>query len=183
MTLTRNILIATISLVILCCGQRPSPKSFDYRTEYYAGYQGSADVDWGKVIPVYHYWREEEGGSRWAEMCENAFQPDSTERHYVQGNFRNMNHYVTVYDLVEVLFRVDSLGTQKIVDDEFVLWRLNQYDSLSTAGATQKERKESLKKTIDTLLDFIPNTQWDVRFQESLEFYFKKFYSRVELED
>ena len=182
------LLLSVITLMaVLSCGLRQKPKinpcagfsdSSD-SVEYFAVYRDSADVDWMEVIPVFHYWRSDERRPEWEELCENEFRPEPTERHYVQGNFRSINHYVTVYDLVEVLFKMDSLGNKRNVDDEFVLWRLNQYDTLSTAGFTAEERKESLKKTIDSLLVFVPNTQWDVRFQESLEVYFDEFYSRV----
>ena len=170
---------AILLMAHISCGQPPKkqdpPADAVDRAEYFAVYTDSSDVDWREEIPVFHCWREDGGEdsvrvAEWKALCEDVFRPEPTQRCWVQGNFRSMNHYVTVYDFVNLWF-LDG-GVPEAKDDDFIIWRLTQYDPLATAGATAEERKASLRKTIDALLDFVPNTQWDVRFQESLKWEF-----------
>jgi len=185
----RIFLAIALALVVFSCVQRkkgasdsqPAPEtvgeSIDPVKEYYTHYHDSSDIDWDEVIPVFHCWRRDESRdsaqvAEWEALCERAFRPDSTERRYVQGYCRDMNQYVTVYDFVEVLFRAD---TSKRDDDDFVLWRLAQYDSLATAGSNTVERLSSLVACTDRLMDYAANTGWDYRFQESLRIFFDEF--------
>ena len=145
-------------------------------------------VDWDEKIPVFHHWREldsieyyfdvpsDEEVERWKTTCEDRNQLESAPWQFVQGDYANMNQFVTVTDFYELWYHEDSY----LENDDLTTWRLMQYDSLSFIQADSEfDKFNALRNAIQGLLLYEPQSQWDMNFHSGLEADFQEYYDRV----
>lgn len=145
-------------------------------------------VDWDEKIPVFHHWREldsieyyfdvpsDEEVERWKTTCEDRNQLESAPWQFVQGDYANMNQFVTVTDFYELWYHEDSY----LENDDLTTWRLMQYDSLSFIQPDSEfDKFNALRNAIQGLLLYEPQSQWDMNFHSGLEADFQEYYDRV----
>ena len=166
-----------------------APEYMTCAERYYENIGEDADVDWEELIPVFHHWRDIpsfdyyfdapsnatiEG---WKALCVERNPQDSVSRRSVQGNFANMNQYMTVNDFIGLWYRDES----RLHDDELTTWRLMQYDSLSLNAVPDSEFDKfyGIKNAIQGLLMYEPQSQWDMNFCSNLEESFGEYYDRL----
>lgn len=190
--------ILTIAVAFLCaygCKLRrgnPSDPGFLRNAElYYETHDENSVVDQTEFIPVFHYWEDIEPGhylfedptpeqvSRWKALCEDRNPADSAMRCSVQGDYLNMNQYMTAHDFVELWYHDDSYAD----NDSLTLWRLAQYDSGFSHNIysedSEYDRFSQLKNIIQSLCLFEAGSQWELNFQAGLEQDFQRFYDRM----
>lgn len=158
------------------------------RNLYYEKMDADAETDWDEKISVFHFWRDisddeyyfnlpsEEQVSTWKALCEEKNRLDSVSRRYLQGYYANMNQYMTIQDFVEIWY--GDGDNQK--NDDFTTWRLMQYNSLPFIQPDSEfDKFYVLKNTIQGLLLFEPQSQWELNFYAGLESDFQEYYDRV----
>ena len=158
------------------------------RDLYYEKMENDADIDWDEELPVFHYWRDisndeyyfdipsEEQVDTWKALCEEKNPSDSVSRRYFQGYYANMNQYVTIHDFVEIWYG----DGENLKNDSFTTWRLMQYDSLPFIQPDSEfDKFHVIKNTIQGLLLFDAQTQWELNFLAGLESDFQEYYDRV----
>lgn len=158
------------------------------RNLYYEKMDADAETDWDEKISVFHFWRDisddeyyfnlpsEEQVSTWKALCEEKNRLDSVSRRYLQGYYANMNQYMTIQDFVEIWY--GDGDNQK--NDDFTTWRLMQYNSLPFIQPDSEfDKFYVLKNTIQGLLLFEPQSQWELNFYADLESDFQEYYDRV----
>ena len=195
-----SILLLTLSLA-QGCNSRPSNSVYHNQTKevedveiatcqdlYYEKKAADADIDWEEEISVFHYWRDisndeyyfgipsEQQVITWKALCEEKNCIDSVSRRYLQGYYANMNQYMTIQDFVEIWYG-DGENRQ---NDDLTTWRLMQYDSLPFIQPDSEfDKFYVLKNTIQGLLSFEPQSQWEMNYSASLESDFQEYYDRV----
>ncbi len=155
---------------------------------YYENHGADADLDWDEEISVFHYWRDisndeyyfnipsEEQVNTWKALCEEKNRPDSVSRRYLQGYYANMNQYMTIQDFVEIWYG----DGDNLKNDDFTTWRLMQYNSLPFIQPDSEfDKFYVLKNTIQGLLLFEPQSQWELNFYAGLESDFQEYYDRI----
>ena len=147
-----------------------------------------AETDWDEKISVFHFWRDisddeyyfnlpsEEQVNTWKALCEEKNRLDSVSRRYLQGYYANMNQYMTIQDFVEIWYG----DGDNLKNDDFTTWRLMQYNSLPFIQPDSEfDKFYVLKNTIQGLLLFEPQSQWELNFYAGLESDFQEYYDRV----
>ena len=158
------------------------------RDLYYEKKDADAILDWDEEISVFHYWRDisndeyyfdipsEEQVNAWKALCEEKNRIDSVSRRYLQGYYANMNQYMTIQDFVEIWYG----DGENRKNDDLTTWRLMQYDSLPFIQPDSEfDKFYVLKNTIQGLLLFEPQSQWELNFYAGLESDFQEYYDRV----
>lgn len=158
------------------------------RDLYYEKMDADAETDWDEKISVFHFWRDisddeyyfnipsEEQVNTWKALCEEKNRPDSVSRRYLQGYYANMNQYMTIQDFVEIWYG----DGDNLKNDDFTTWRLMQYNSLPFIQPDSEfDKFYVLKNTIQGLLLFEPQSQWELNFYAGLESDFQEYYDRV----
>lgn len=169
-------LLSTSLAILLSCNET----ALGNHELYFAEYSASDSIDWDEKIPVFHYWKHEEGETSdgtiytWEGACEDAFRPEPTERRYVHGYYRSMNQFVTVNDLIELWYKENK----ERGNDAFTFWRMNQYQNLVCRHCDDSESARLIKNAVENLLDYEAETQWDLNYQASLRNDLKEFYER-----
>lgn len=195
-----SILLLTLSLS-QSCNSRPKNSAYLNQTKevedveiatcqdlYYEKKAADADIDWEEEISVFHYWRDisndeyyfgipsEQQVITWKALCEEKNCIDSVSRRYLQGYYANMNQYMTIQDFVEIWYG-DGENRQ---NDDLTTWRLMQYDSLPFIQPDSEfDKFYVLKSTIQRLLLFEPQSQWELNCSAGLESDFQEYYDRV----
>lgn len=156
-------------------------------SSYYEEVEEGIDIDWEEVIPVFHYWREiaaeeylfvtptEKQISYWKKQCEKENGVDSAWRRGVQGYCVNMNHFMTIQDLLSVWARQKSYGG----DLDFIMWRLQQYDTDSHSIGSEYERFMILRQIINRLCNYSPGSQIEENLKAGMETTLEEFYCRM----
>ena len=156
---------------------------------YYEQIVDSAGTNWDEEIPVFHYWRDissdnyyfdiptEDSINGWMKMCEERNPCDSVERRYVQDLYTNMNQYVTVNDFYHLWYHDGSY----LKNDDFTTWRLMQYDSTLCVPSPNSEYDKfySIKNTIQRLLEYEPECQWELNCHSGYLCDFQEYYDRL----
>ena len=175
-------------LVLVSCGERPHQKKASQQKEATVETVETVetekvveeDIDWDELIEVPREWNPEVDaifGPRksWKAACEKAFTPEPTERRFVQGYFKGANHYLAVHDFIELWYT--EYGN-KYKGDDFVYWRLNQFEKIEGGEVTPGERVRRLRQAINDILDYVAGTQWDLNLQAALRDDFADFYCK-----
>lgn len=180
----KRILVIAIATVLIGL-ESPLPSLGRLSKNPMHAVSGKDTLDWDEKIDVHHVWDKDVDKvfgpcESWKAACEKSFVPEPTERRYVQGYFKGMNQYVAVYDFIEVWCRTDP-GKRK--DDEFIYWRLCQFDKALSKEHVSGNKVRLLKRVIAKLLDYEDDTQWDLTFHYYLMQEFSEFYCRTLLRE
>ena len=158
---------------------------------YYEVITDTTNIDWLEEIPVFHYWKEipdeeylfnspsTEQIAYWQSMCEKENPSDSVMRSFVQKDCRNMNHYVTIYDFMDVWAQQNPYGS----DDAFTLWRLEQYNMEAYSPDSEFDRFLCLKSIIQSLCCYDAQFQFELNFKAGMEGRLQEFYDRTILRE
>ena len=159
----------------------------DYGKQYYSNITSITTSNKDGQIAVSHYWRELSDGdylfgapstdsiASWEGLCEERNPSNQVDLHYLKGEYKSINQYVTFSDLVELWYHSDS----RKLNDDLTLWRLAQYSTGSHAYQSEAERFAALKGIMDNVCDFDAQTQWDLNFRCGIEADLVEFYERV----
>ena len=158
------------------------------------GIEIAEEDDRNEQIPVFHQWVQlasdysyppydfffeeltQERERKWEVLCEERNAMESTSKYVDLGGFANVNQYVTVNDFIELWYREDSY----LQDDDFITWRLIQYDSQPFEDLdSEYDKFMSLKNNIQSLLLYSPGSQFDINCHSGLESDFQEYFDRL----
>lgn len=192
--------IFVFALIFVSCGSNPSTgstadnQSSQHRNcsdLYYEVMTDTVSVDWSEKIPVFHYWRDipqedylfsaptAEQVASWQSLCEKETPSDTVLRSEVQKNCRNMNHYMTIRDFMNVWPEQEPYGS----DEAFTLWRLEQFDEDVHSPNSEFDRFHFLKNSIQSLCNYEAYFQFEMNFQAGMGHHLQELYDRTMLRE
>ena len=142
------------------------------------------DNAWNDTVHVFHFWRELEESdylfdepspeqvAAWKKLCEER---NKSERAGFPDRYLNMNQYMTIWDFIEMWYSDDAPAQ----DDDFVLWRLAQYDDMYKYQDSEYDRFYHLKNHIQGLCMFDDQFQFELNLKAGLLSDFQEFYVRL----
>lgn len=158
---------------------------------YYEIVTDTASIDWSEEILVFHHWKvipledylfsvpTAEQIASWQSICEKENPSDTLWRSFVQKDCRNMNHYMTIHDFMNVWPQQDPYGS----DDAFTLWRLEQYDSDVHSLDSEFDRFQYFKNAIQSLCCYDAQFQFEMNFKAGMEEILQELYDRTMLRE
>lgn len=146
------------------------------------------DNAWNDTVHVFHFWKELDEGeylfdepspgqiAKWKKLCEDR---NHQEQAGFPDRYLNMNQYMTLWDIVEMWYRDDAPPK----DDDFILWRLAQYETMYKYLDSEYDRFYYLKNYIQGLCLFDDQFQFEMNIRAGLIADFQEFYDRIMVRD
>lgn len=143
---------------------------------------------WNDTVQVFHRWLElneldylfdaptSKQVEAWKKLC---IKNNTQEKPGLPAQYLNMNQYVTLWDFIELWYRDNA----PVIDDDFILWRLAQYEEQYHLQDSEYNRFYYLRNTIQGLCLFDDASQFESNIKAGLECDFQEFYDRIMLRE
>lgn len=140
-------------------------------------------------MKVYRLWRDledseylfniptQEQVASWKTLCESRNEIDPGQSIGALG-YKSVNQYVTLWDFCGLWRKGNEESL--LQDDQLTLWRLSQYNTVSSGqGTTERDKFTHLKRVIEDLCDFEPIYGFELNMYVDIQCALQEFYTSL----